>query len=93
MKNLKKQKIITAFRQIPGVGSSIANDLWDLGLHSLDDLKETYPKDLYNALCKLRNTHVDRCVLYVFRCATYFVSETHHEPHLLKWWNWKDKAK
>jgi hypothetical protein len=35
---------------------------------------------------------VDRCVLYVFRCAVYFASEAEHDPELLKWWNWKDAA-
>jgi hypothetical protein len=37
--------------------------------------------------------HVDRCVLYVFRCAVYFASESKHDPELLKWWNWKDGTK
>jgi hypothetical protein len=34
--------------------------------------------------------HVDRCALYVFRCAVYFASEAKPDPELLKWWNWKD---
>jgi hypothetical protein len=37
--------------------------------------------------------HVDRCVLYTFRCAVYFASESKHDPELLKWWNWKDGTK
>ncbi|MEJ2052157.1 MAG: helix-hairpin-helix domain-containing protein, partial [Calditrichota bacterium] len=33
---------------------------------------------------------VDRCMLYVFRTAVYYVSNTGHDPEKLKWWNWKD---
>jgi hypothetical protein len=31
-------------------------------------------------------------VLYVFRCAVYYASHEVHDPELLKWWNWKDRA-
>jgi hypothetical protein len=34
---------------------------------------------------------VDRCLLYVFRCAVYFASHKKHDPKLLLWWNWKDR--
>ncbi len=33
-----KSKIIKQFQTIPGVGKSIAEDLWNMGLRSLDDL-------------------------------------------------------
>lgn len=85
-----KQKILTEFRRIPGVGKSIAQDFWNLGLRSLDDLKNRDPEELYAQLCRFQGCHVDRCMLYVFRCAVYFATETTHEPELLKWWNWKD---
>jgi hypothetical protein len=42
-------------------------------------------------LCELRGKHIDRCVLYVFRCAVYFAAVKEPVPELLKWWNWKDK--
>lgn len=87
----QKQLILTAFRQIPGVGKTIAEDFWDIGLRSLDDLKNADPEILYERLCKVQNTRVDRCMLYVFRCAVYFASTTNHDPELLKWWNWKDR--
>ena len=44
-----------------------------------------------DALSALRGRKMDRCVLYVFRCAVYFASESEHDPELLKWWNWKDR--
>jgi hypothetical protein len=77
-------------KTIPGVGKSIALDLLDLGIHRVRDLKGRDPERLYQKLNKLRSKHIDRCVLYTFRCAVYFASETRHDPTLLKWWNWKD---
>ncbi|RJQ31590.1 MAG: pathogenicity locus [Peptococcaceae bacterium] len=78
------------FQRIPGVGKSIARDLWDLGYRSTSDLRCQDPEDMYARLCLIRGGRLDRCLLYVFRCAVYFASETAHDPDLLKWWNWKD---
>ena len=80
------------FRSIPGVGRTIAQDFWDLGLRHVADLKRQDPQKLYDRLCKLQGTHVDRCMLYVMRCAVYFASTAKPKPELLQWWNWKDRA-
>ena len=78
-------------QQIPGVGESIAEDLYGLGIRSVKELENRNPEELYTRLCAKQSMHVDRCVLYVFRCAVYFASHKKHEPELLKWWNWKDE--
>lgn len=75
---------------IPGVGKSIARDLRDLGIEEVSDLKGQDPEKLYAKLCRLRGTPIDRCMLYVFRCAVYFASHKKHDSELLKWWKWKD---
>jgi hypothetical protein len=62
------------------------------GRVSVEDLVGEDPENMYQNLCKLREQHIDRCVLYVFRCAVYYASNSVHDPELLKWWNWKDKA-
>ena len=77
-------------QRIPGVGPSIARDLQDLGMRRVEDLRDADPQSLYDELCALRGAHIDRCVLYVFRCAVYFASSDDHDPELLKWWSWKD---
>jgi hypothetical protein len=74
---------------IPGVGKEMAKDLILLGIKSVEELKGKNPQDLYDKLCKIQNTKLDRCVLYVFRCAVYFASNKTHDPKFLKWWNWK----
>jgi len=77
-------------KRIPGVGDKIAQDLWNLGYRSVHELKDQDPEAMYQQLCDYQGTHVDRCMLYVFRCAVYFASNEKHDPELLKWWNWKD---
>lgn len=74
---------------IPGIGPSMSQDLRDLGLFEVDDLVGQDPELMYKRLCLMHGMHIDRCVLYVFRCAVYFASEEDHDPELLKWWNWK----
>lgn len=77
---------------VPGIGPSIAQDLNELGIHAVPDLVGQDPEALYRDLCILRGEQVDRCVLYVFRCAVYFAHTPEPEPDRLKWWSWKDDA-
>ena len=75
---------------IPGVGKSIAKDMQSIGIRSINDLKGKNPERLFKKLCDYQAAPVDRCMLYVFRCAVYFASNKKHDPRLLKWWNWKN---
>ena len=86
----EKHVVLKEFRQIPGVGKSIAEDLWNLGFRSVSNLKNEDPEALYTKLCAYQGAHVDRCMLYVFRCAVYYASNNVYDAELLKWWNWKD---
>jgi hypothetical protein len=87
-----KNKIVSKELQaIPGIGPSIARDLIDLGYIHISELKGAVPESMYQRLCELRGQSIDRCVLYVFRCAVYFANTKEHDSELLKWWNWKDR--
>jgi hypothetical protein len=89
--NLKRvQNAADELQNIPGVGSSIAEDLRSLGIRRVIDLRDKNPETLYDELCKKMGKPVDRCMLYVFRCAVYFASHTRHDSEKLKWWYWKD---
>ncbi len=77
---------------IPGVGPGIAASLFRLGIREVAELRARSPEALYSELCRLAGVRVDRCVLYVFRCAVYYASESQPDPELLKWWNWKDSS-
>jgi hypothetical protein len=87
-----RRAVLDDLQQIPGVGPSIAWDLWDLGYRSVAELKDQDPESMYLAHCDQRGEMIDRCVLYVFRCAVYFASNEEHDPELLRWWNWKDRG-
>jgi hypothetical protein len=87
-----QQDSLSDFQRIPGIGPSMADDLWRLGYRSVAELRGEKPEAMYQRLCDLTGGHVDRCVLYVFRCAVYFASnDAPHDPDLLKWWNWSDQ--
>jgi hypothetical protein len=86
-----RKSAIERLQAIPGVGPSIAGDLWDLGISRVEDLKGRSPEELYQTHCDRVGYTVDRCLLYVFRCAVYFASDPRHDPEKLKWWNWKEK--
>ena len=83
---------IAELSRIPGVGPSIAADLYLLGIREVAELRGRNAESLYAELCRKVGVHVDRCMLYVMRCAIYFASESKPDPELLKWWNWKDRA-
>lgn len=76
---------------MPGVGRKIARDLIALGYRYPKDLRGQDPERMYKRLMMLEGHHVDRCMLYVFRCAVYYASNDVHDPVKLKWWNWKDR--
>ena len=83
---LKSENLLS----IPGVGPKIANLLNELDIRKVSDLKKRSPKDLYRKLENIRGKHIDRCVLYTFRCAVYYANNDRHDPDKLKWWFWKD---
>lgn len=90
MRKSPKRAAREELQTIPGVGPSLARDLADLGYRRVSQLAGADPERMYRKLGALRGAHIDRCVLYVFRCAVYYASNSVHEPERLKWWNWKD---
>jgi hypothetical protein len=84
--------VLRELRRIPGVGPSIAQDIWNIGIRSVAELKGRDPDDLYAKSCDFAGCHIDRCLLYVYRCAVYFASNKRHDSELLKWWKWSDAS-
>lgn len=89
---MTKENAIKNLRIIPGIGKSIAEDLWNIGINHPNDLKGKKPQDLFDQSNAYVGQVQDRCLLYVFREAVYFADtpQENHEPEKLKWWNWKD---
>ncbi|NPE30232.1 pathogenicity locus [Methanococcoides sp. SA1] len=87
----KKEETLKELMEIPGFGIKLAEQLWNLEIHSTSQLKGEDPELMYLKLNALKGMHIDRCVLYSFREAVYYASHKNHDPELLKWWNWSDK--
>jgi len=80
------------FQSLKGIGPSLAQDLIDLGYGGVSDQVGEDPQNMYDTLMDLRAEHIDRCVLYVFRCAVYQAEAARPDPDLSLWWNWKDRS-
>jgi hypothetical protein len=76
---------------IPGVGRSIADDLIQMGIKKVSDLKGKDADRLYSKSNRQAGVVQDRNLLYTLRCAVYFASNEKHDAEKLKVSNWKDK--
>jgi hypothetical protein len=88
---MTKEDQLKQLQTIPGVGKSIALDLWNIDIKSIDDLKGKSPEKMFLQSNNLVGMVQDRCLLYVFRCAVYFAETDvyQRDKEKLKWWNWK----
>lgn len=89
---MTQKESIKELMEIPGVGKSIAADLYHIGIRRIADLKGKDPEVLYHQSNKFAGSVQDRCLLYVFRCAVYFAETPtlQQDKEKLKWWNWKN---
>ena len=89
---MTKEQSIKELSTIPGVGKSIAKDLWNIGIKKISDLIGKNPEKLFDLSNKYAGAVQDKCLLYVFRCAVYYAETpiTEQEIDKLKWWKWKD---
>jgi len=76
---------------IPGIGKNIKEDLMNIGIYCVEDLKGKNPEELYLKDAKVKGFQDDRCLLYVFRMAVYYAEHEFPDAEKLKWWYWKDK--
>ena len=79
-------------QEIPGIGPNLARHLREIGFNDPSELRNQDAERMYAQLCEHHGQSLDRCVLYAFRCAVYYASNDEHNPELLKWWHWKDRA-
>ncbi|HQO19093.1 MAG TPA: helix-hairpin-helix domain-containing protein [Acidobacteriota bacterium] len=77
-------------RTIPGVGPSIEKDLQELGYFSIAALEGGDPQKMYEKSCRIAGKKIDRCLLYVYRCAVTYAGMKEGKRENLKWWDFKD---
>ena len=89
---MSREQSIKELMQIPGVGKSVASNLWHIGIRKVEDLRNRDPQQLFDNSNRFTGTIQDRCLLYTFRCAVYYAStdKRRQQPEKLKWWNWTD---
>jgi hypothetical protein len=92
---MTKEQSLSELKVIPGIGKSLAIDLWNIGIRSVSDLRGQDPESLYDLSNRFVGVVQDRCVLYTFRCAVYYANTpaSKRKAEKLKWWNWKDAVK
>lgn len=89
--DINKEEVRKEFQKIPGIGKACSLDLWNIGLREIRDLKDKNPAVLYDKLNSVTGVKHDICMLYTFRCAVYFASESNPVKEKLNWWYWKNK--
>ena len=77
---------MSVLRNVPGIGAKKEQELIALGYDSLSKLKDADPDELYTQACLLQNEHLDKCVLYAFRCAVAFAKDPSPNPDNYRWW-------
>ena len=77
---------------LPGIGPRMAEKLRGLGIDTVADLRGVDPQALYDRYQAQRGEPVDRCVLYVFRCAVHHAEAGRPDPARSQWWHFKDPA-
>jgi hypothetical protein len=80
---------LAQFQSLNSVGPAMAQDLWELGCRSLDDLASRNAVDLYEELSLKTGRHLDPCVEDVFRCAIAQVLFPNLPVECKNWWYWK----
>lgn len=80
----------TELQRIPGVGPETEKDFIALGYTTIQSLVGANPEELYQRDCDRRGVIVDRCQLYVYRCAVYYAEHKEAEPEKCRWWYWKN---
>ncbi|WP_448923808.1 helix-hairpin-helix domain-containing protein [Hoylesella nanceiensis] len=63
---MTKEQTIKELTIIPEIGKSLATDLWNIGITSIDDLKGKDPEVLFALSNDYAGVVQDRCVLYAF---------------------------
>jgi hypothetical protein len=85
---LRKIEALRRLRELPGIGPSLADDLFGLGYRAPEDLPGANPAEMFTRLEELTGSAQDPCVFDAFQCAVYVANTKDPEPLLSQWWTW-----
>lgn len=74
---------------IPSIGKKMAVKLIELGYPTVASLRDVDPDVMYKKYEAQCGCHVDRCVLYTFRCAVAYARDPVSVAGK-NWWHFKD---
>lgn len=86
-----KEKTIKELETIPWIGKASSERLYEVGIRKVSDLKNADSEEIYMESCAKAGERIDRCWLYVIRCAVYYASTKNPNPAMLQWNFWSDK--
>ena len=66
---IERNRDINHLQSLRNIGPVIASKLYDIGIKTPEQLKESTPEELYEKLKTRAGGNLDRCVLYVLRGA------------------------
>ena len=65
----EKKEAITSLQSLRNIGPVTAEDLYSIGIKTLEQFRQSDPEELYEELKRRRCGKLDKCVLYQFRGA------------------------
>jgi len=85
------KEILRELQKLPNVGPAVAQDLMNIGVTKVEQLKGKDAEKLYEQIEKYEGRHVDRCMLYVLRSLVYMAETGDRRPSYVSWWLFKDR--
>ena len=73
---------------LSGIGKAMLADFQLLGIHTVDQLKDSEPQMLYHELCRRTGQRQDPCVLDTFTCAIAQARNPDLPAEQRNWWYW-----
>ncbi len=75
-------------RDLSGIGPKMLEDLHQLGVQNIAQLKKQDGRKLYAELCRLTGVRQDPCVEDTLVCAVAQAKNPNLPPEQCNWWYW-----
>jgi|SRR5579859_883797 len=93
VKEFFQMKAKRELRDLISVGPAMLRDFGLLGVHSMAQLAQKDPQQMYFKLCRITGEHQDICVLDVFCAAVAQARDPLLPPEKCQWWYWSRRRK
>lgn len=87
-----RESALLDLQRLPAIGPKSAADLFAIGIRSVAEFARHDPEDVFAWLTGYARGRQNRVMLYALRCASYWACNDQHDPDLLRWQSWSDRA-